>query len=64
MLEHFRQLEESGEEIVVTSHGKPVLRVMPYSPKQSPETVFADLRGKLVYHGDVLEPEAEEWEET
>ena len=64
MLEYFRHVEETGEEIIVTSHGKPIARVTSYSPKQTPETVFADLRGSVIYHADVLAPETQEWEET
>src|SRR3989337_495743 len=30
-LEYFRQIEESGEEIIITDHGRPVLKVVPYS---------------------------------
>ena len=64
MLEYFRRVEESGEDLVVTSHGKPVARVVPYTPKRNVTDVFADIRGKIVYHGDVLAPTTEEWEES
>ena len=64
MLEYFRRVEESGEDLVVTSHGKPVARVVPYAPRRDISDVFADLRGKIVYHGDVLAPTTDEWEET
>ena len=29
MLEIFRSLEASGEELIVTDHGKPVLKIVP-----------------------------------
>jgi prevent-host-death family protein len=32
MLEYFRHVEQDGEELIVTSHGKPVARVIPYTP--------------------------------
>lgn len=61
MLEYFRRVEETGEEIIVTSHGKPVARVVPYRPQRSVEDVFADLRGKVRYHADLSEPTSDEW---
>ena len=30
-LEYFRQVEESGEPLVITDRGKPVLKILPYS---------------------------------
>ena len=64
MLEYFRHVEEHGEELIVTSHGKPVARVVPYAPGRSVNSLFADLRGKVVYHQDVMEPTTDEWVET
>ncbi|MEW6221568.1 MAG: type II toxin-antitoxin system Phd/YefM family antitoxin [Thermodesulfobacteriota bacterium] len=29
-LEYFRRIEETGEELVITDHGRPVLKVVPY----------------------------------
>lgn len=34
MLENFRQVEETGEPLVVTDHGKPVLQVVPFLEKR------------------------------
>jgi antitoxin (DNA-binding transcriptional repressor) of toxin-antitoxin stability system len=62
MLEAFRRVEESGEELVVTDRGRPVLKVVPYAPPKPASLVFGDLRA--VYHGDLLEPTVDEWEET
>jgi prevent-host-death family protein len=64
MLEYFRRVEETGEEIVVTDHGRPVLRIVPI-PKRTPASeTFVGVRGKVVYHGDILEPTTGEWSET
>ena len=62
MLEYFRQVEERGDELVVTSHGHPVAKVIPFVEGASVEEVFGDVRGKLVYRGEIMEPEEEEWE--
>lgn len=63
MLEVFRRLEESGEEAIVTDHGRPVLRIVPVRREQSVEEVFGPYRGRLVFHGDPDEPTTEEWGE-
>ncbi len=63
MLEYFRRVEESGEELVITDNRVPVLKVVPYRRKLEPETVFGDLRGKVKYRGDIKTPETGEWQE-
>lgn len=62
MLEYFRNLEETGEPLVVTSHGKPVAQVLPFSDNLDVDALFADVRGKIRYHQDILAPTSEEWE--
>lgn len=64
MLEYFRRVEETGEELVVTDSGVPVLRVLPIRQRRSAAEVFADVRGKVRYHADVLAPTIDEWTET
>ncbi len=66
MLEYFRQVEESGEPLVVTDHGRPVLRVVPMAEVKRPaEEVLAAFRaraaGKLRFIGDPDEPTTAEW---
>jgi len=61
MLAYFRRVEETGEELVVTDNGKPVCKVVPLVAKKDPDEVFADLRGRIRYNGDILEPETDEW---
>ena len=62
MLEHFRDVERTGEELVVTSNGKPVLKIVPYSDHRSAESVFEDIRGNASWVGDLDEPTIDEWE--
>ena len=64
MLELFRRIEQTGEELVVTSNGVPVLKVVPYRPPLSIEEVFGDLAGHVEYHADILEPTTDEWSEV
>ena len=64
MLEYFRQVEQTGEELIVTDNNKPVLKVVPIRHRKPAREVFADVRGKLVEKEDVLTPTTEEWPET
>lgn len=64
MLEYFRQVEQTGEELIVTSDGLPVLKVVPFTPKQSVDTAFADVRGQLSWTGDLDEPTRAEWSDV
>jgi prevent-host-death family protein len=63
MLEYFRRVEETGEELVVTDHNRPVLRISPIRDRTPSAETFSDVRGRVVYHGDVLAPTTEEWSE-
>ncbi len=61
MLELFRTVEQTGEELIVTDHNRPVLKVVPLRQRQPASTVFADVRGKVAYHEDILAPTSDEW---
>ena len=61
MLEYFREVERTGEELIVTSNNVPTLKVVPIRPKLSVGEVFADLRGRIRIDDSVMEPETEEW---
>jgi antitoxin (DNA-binding transcriptional repressor) of toxin-antitoxin stability system len=60
-LEYLRQIEASGEGIVVTDRGTPVVMVMPYA-REVPRGLAA-LRGSVLRYDDPLEPVGvEDWE--
>ena len=60
-LEFFRQVQETGEELVITERGKPVLKIVPY--RFDPEVALVALRGSVLRYDDPTEPVAEEeWE--
>ena len=63
MLSIFREVEESGEEIIVTDHGKPKLRITRLPNRESVTEVFGKHRGSNTYHEDILKPTEEEWGE-
>ena len=56
MLEIFRNLEASGEELIVTDHGKPVLKIMPVKQENTVAELFSGLQGKVSYAEDINQP--------
>lgn len=64
MLEYFREVERTGEELIVLDNNRPVLKVVPIRQRRPASETFADARGKVVYGDDILSPTAEEWPET
>ena len=60
-LEFFRSVQLSGESIIVTDHGKPVLEIKPY--KDGVSDPLADLRDSVLHYDDPLAPVAQDdWE--
>jgi antitoxin (DNA-binding transcriptional repressor) of toxin-antitoxin stability system len=60
-LEYFRQIEASGESVIVTDHGKPALEVRPY--RASERNPLDVLRGSVVRYDNPTDPVAEDdWE--
>jgi prevent-host-death family protein len=60
-LEYLREVESTGEELIITDHGKPVLRLIRYA--QNPEATLESLRGSVVRYEDPTEPVGQEdWE--
>jgi prevent-host-death family protein len=64
MLEYFRRIEESGEELIVTDNNEPVIRIVPIRKRRPASEVFADARGRVVYREDILSPTTDEWPES
>jgi hypothetical protein len=60
-LEYFRLVESTGERMIVTDHGKPVLEVRRYD--NSSLTPLEELRGTVLFYEDPLEPVGlDDWE--
>ncbi|WP_404989436.1 type II toxin-antitoxin system Phd/YefM family antitoxin [Caballeronia sp. LZ003] len=60
-LEYFRLVESTGEHMIVTDHGKPVLEVRRYD--NSSLTPLEELRGSVLRYDDPMEPVGEDdWE--
>lgn len=60
-LELLRQIEKSGEPVIITDHGTPKLEVRPYrEPDRDP---LAALRGSVLRFDDPFEPVGvDDWE--
>lgn len=57
-----REVEETGEALVITDHGRPVVRVEPYAPARE---VLERFRGCVVRYDDPTEPVAvDDWEDV
>ncbi len=61
MLRIFRDIEETGQEWIVTDHNRPVLRIQPIAQKKTVEEVFGGIQGKVVYREDINTPTTDEW---
>lgn len=60
-LEYFRKIEQTGEELIITDHGRPVLKVIPFL--EDMEECFRGLRNTVLRYDAPLEPVgAEDWE--
>ena len=67
MLEYFREVEATGEPLIVTDHGRQVLEVRPIKKQSTTEEVLAEYAAggpsKLPPPAELMEPlPAEEWE--
>ena len=63
-LEYFRRVQETGEEIVITDRGKPVVKIVPAQEEPTvTATILEKLRGTLIRYEDPFAPVGvEDWE--
>ena len=60
-LHYFREIEKTGKELVISDHGKPVLKIMPYV--ENPEEALKVLRDTVLKYEDPTEPVGlEDWD--
>jgi prevent-host-death family protein len=59
-LEYFRRVERTGKELIISDHGKPVLKIVPYT--ENPEEAMKTLRDTVIKYDDPTEPVGlEDW---
>ena len=51
------RVARTGEEVIVTKRGKPVARIVPFTPRHRPSLV-----GSVKTRGDIVGPILDEWE--
>ena len=56
-LKYFRQIEETGQELIITDHARPVIKIIPY--QDEPQVILKKLRNSIKFYDDPLEPVAE-----
>jgi len=60
-LHYFREIEKTGKELVISDHGKPVLKIVPYV--EDPEEALKVLRDTVIKYENPTEPVGlEDWE--
>ena len=58
-LNFFREVEQTGKEIIITDRGKPVLKVVSY--REKPEIWLKSLRGTVKRYKKPTDPLTEDW---
>lgn len=63
-LEYFRQVEASGEPIVITDHGKPTLELRPVKKAAEKQDPFEMLKGSVLWYERPFDPavDPDEWD--
>jgi prevent-host-death family protein len=59
-LEYFREVEQTGSELIITDHGRPVLKLVPYRPES--DSPASSLRETVLRYDDPTLPVGnEDW---
>jgi prevent-host-death family protein len=58
-LELMDQVCQRQLEIVITKHGEPVAKLVPFD--EQPPEIFGYLKGTVTFHGDIVAPTGERW---
>lgn len=53
------EVAESGEEVIITKHGRPVSKLTPF--RERPKSLFGRGKGTIEIHGDIVKPMPAEW---
>ena len=54
------EVNRSHQAIIITKHGKPLARLVPYT--EEPYTLFGCMKNTVAIHGDLVEGTGEEWQ--
>ena len=64
MLEVFREIERTGEELIVTNNNVPVLKISRIEKSTSVDELFSSYRSELKYHESIDKPTSDEWKDV
>lgn len=60
-LKYFRQVEQTGKELIITDRGKPVIKIVPYL--EDPMDILKTLRNSVLNYENPTEPVGlDDWE--
>lgn len=59
-LKLMEEVNQTGEEIVITKNGKPISKLVPY--RSRPQSLFGLHGGKIHSHDDLIEPVDGKWD--
>lgn len=60
-LHYFRMVEQTGKELIISDHGKPVIKIVPY--KDSTKEILASLRNTATIYIEPTHPVGlDDWE--
>ncbi len=59
-LELFRQVEATGEPLIITDNGEPKLEVRPYPDPSKAEKILEKLRGSVLFYERPFDPVGED----
>lgn len=59
-LEYLREVERAGKPLIVTDHGRPAIKILPY--REDPDAALGELRESVVHYDTPTEPVGDDWE--
>ena len=60
-LKYFRQIQDDGQELIITDHAKPVIKIIPF--REEPQVILEELRNSVIRYDDPCEPVGQnDWE--
>lgn len=54
------EVNQLHKELIITKHGKPVAKLVPFEEKELP--LFGCMKGTMTIHGDIMAPIDIEWD--
>jgi antitoxin (DNA-binding transcriptional repressor) of toxin-antitoxin stability system len=53
-LKYFRQIQESGQELIITDHARPVIKIVPF--REEPHVILKELRNSVIRYDSPFDP--------